>query len=173
MNFMNSPKSSRVLRQIIWSDTLKYVTATFHIWTIIFSWAWKLNTCISMTAVSIRHSVWKSQKKSHIILWAKRATFYVLSGQKIKKMPKMINFDDFLKSCSLTVLPDRYVNLIGQKFMKNAQIQMRHFEWLLKSSSVTKVINYKRTKICRKCHLSKVFLPSVKPKMTESWRYKN
>ena len=28
------------------------------------------------------HNVWKLQKKSHSILWAKRATFYTLSGQK-------------------------------------------------------------------------------------------
>ena len=45
-----------------------------------------------------KHGVWKSQKKSHLSLRAKRATFTFLSGQKfIKNGP----FSEFLKTWSL------------------------------------------------------------------------
>ena len=46
------------------------------------------------------HSVWKSQKKSHLILRAKRAkTFWV--DKSLLKNAKMVNFGKFLKTWSL------------------------------------------------------------------------
>ena len=71
----------------------------------------------------------KVTKKSHSTLQAKPATFY-LRGQKFTNNPKMVNFDEFLKTWSLrsnTVI--RHVTLIsmGQKLMENAKI--RHFGW--------------------------------------------
>ena len=70
------------------------------------------------------HGVWKSQKKSHSTLWAKRATFFILSGQKLFKMPKKIHLASFWKpeACGQTMLPDMSV-LIGQKLVENAKIQ--------------------------------------------------
>ena len=55
------------------------------------------------------HSVWKSQKKSHSSLRAKRATFTFWVDKSLLKMPKMVNFGEFLKpeTCGQTVLPDR------------------------------------------------------------------
>ena len=48
------------------------------------------------------HGVWKSQKKSHSTLRAKRATFTFCVDKKfIKKVPKMVNFGEFLKTWSL------------------------------------------------------------------------
>ena len=50
----------------------------------------------------VKHSVWKSQKKSHLILRAKRATFIFLL-----KMPKIVNFGVFKTDATWqTVLPD-------------------------------------------------------------------
>ena len=43
------------------------------------------------------HSVWKSQKKSHFILRAKRAMFTFQVDKSSLKMPKMVNFGDILK----------------------------------------------------------------------------
>ena len=41
------------------------------------------------------HSVWKSQKKSHSTLRAKRATFTFWVEKSSSKLPKMVNFGDF------------------------------------------------------------------------------
>ena len=52
---------------------------------------------------------------------------YILSGQKfILKMPKMVNLDEFLKT------------------------------WSLRSNSVTRQVNFNRTKISKKCQNSKI-----------------
>ena len=67
------------------------------------------------------HSVWKSQKKSHSTLRAKRATFTFWVDNSSSKMPKMVNFGDFLKT------------------------------WNLRSNSVTRQVTFNRTKIVRKC----------------------
>ena len=70
------------------------------------------------------HSVWKSPKKYHSILRAKRATFTFLKVDKSSlKMPKMVNLATIWKpeNYSQTVLPDMSI-LIGQKLMKNAKI---------------------------------------------------
>ena len=74
------------------------------------------------------HSVWKSHKKSHSTLRAKRATFPF----RIKNA-KMFHFGEFFKLdvFGQTVLPDRLIQ-IGQKLVKstkNLKIQMRHFGW--------------------------------------------
>ena len=67
------------------------------------------------------HSVWKSQKKSHSTLRAKRATFTFWVDKSWLKMPKMVHFGEFLKTCSL------------------------------RSNSVTRQVNFKSTKIGEKC----------------------
>ena len=44
------------------------------------------------------HGVGKSLKKSHSTLQAKRATIYILRGQKFIKKAKNYHFDEFLKT---------------------------------------------------------------------------
>ena len=66
------------------------------------------------------HSVWKSTKKSHSTLRAKRATFIFWVDKSSLKMPKMVNFGEFLKTWSL-----RSNSVTRQD--KNWKIQMRHF----------------------------------------------
>ena len=74
----------------------------------------------NLLSLSCQHGVWKSQKKSHLRLRAKRATFtFWVDKNKLK----MIHSGEF---CGHTVLPDRLI-LIGQKLVENAKIQMRHF----------------------------------------------
>ena len=67
------------------------------------------------------HSVWKSQKKSHSTLRAKRATFTFLVDKSSLKMAKMVNFGEFLKT------------------------------WILRSNSVTRQVISNSTKISGKC----------------------
>ena len=60
---------------------------------------------------ALKHIVWKSQKKSHSTLRAKRAMFTLRVDKSSLKMPKMVNFGEFLKTWSLR--PNsvtRYVN---------------------------------------------------------------
>ena len=59
----------------------------------------------------IKHIVWKSQKKSHSTLRAKRAMFTLRVDKSSLKMPKMVNFGEFLKTWSLrSNSVTRYVN---------------------------------------------------------------
>ena len=60
------------------------------------------------------HCVWKSQKKSHSILQAKRATF-----TKFIKMPSMVNLASFWYPKAW----DQLVLLDSTKILKNDQIQ--------------------------------------------------
>ena len=62
------------------------------------------------------HGVWRSQKKSHSTLQAKRAKFWV--DKSWLKMPKMVNFGEFLKTSAT-----RQGNSKGQKLTENAKIQ--------------------------------------------------
>ena len=70
------------------------------------------------------HGVWKSQKKSHSTLRAKRATFTFWVDKSKLKMPKTIHFGEFLKT------------------------------WSLRSNSVTRQVSLNRTKIVGKCQNS-------------------
>ena len=72
------------------------------------------------------HSVWKSQKKSHSTLRAKRATFTFWVDKSSLKMPKMVNFGEFLKT------------------------------WILRSNSVTRQVILNSTKISGKCQNQKI-----------------
>ena len=65
----------------------------------------------------IPHGLWKSQKKSHSALRAKRATVTFWVDKSLLKMPKILNFAT--KSFGQTVLPDRSL-ISGQKLMENA-----------------------------------------------------
>ena len=49
------------------------------------------------------HGVWKSQKKSHSILRAKRATFTFWVDKSSLKMPKMVHFGEFFENLKLAV----------------------------------------------------------------------
>ena len=70
------------------------------------------------------HSVWKFQKMSHSTLRAKRATFTFWMEKSCSKMPKMVNFGEFWKTCSLrSNSVTRQVNFIRQKLMENAKIE--------------------------------------------------
>ena len=78
------------------------------------------------------HGVWKSQKKSHSTLRAKRATLTFLSGQKLlKNAQKWSILASFWKpeACGQIVLPDRSV-LKGQKSVENAKIQKFKYDIL-------------------------------------------
>ena len=70
---------------------------------------------------SYLHSGWKSQKKSHSTLRAKRATFTFWVDKSSLKMPKKIHFGEFLKT---RILP---------------------------SNSVTRQVTFNREKNGRKC----------------------
>ena len=75
------------------------------------------------------HGVWKSQKKSHSTLRAKRATFTFWEDKSSLKNAKNGPIcSSFWKpeACGQTVLPDRSV-LIGQKLVENAKI--KKFKW--------------------------------------------
>ena len=86
------------------------------------------NVCI------ICHGVWKSQKKSHSTLRAKRATFSIWVDKSSSKMPKMVvNFNEFLKTWSLqSNSVTRQINFNKTKIRgkwQNSKIQMRHLCW--------------------------------------------
>ena len=72
-----------------------------------------------------RHSVWKSQKKSHSIL---RVTFTFWVDKSSLKMPKIVNFGELLKTWSLrSNSVTRQVNLNRTKIGGKCRIQMRQF----------------------------------------------
>ena len=73
------------------------------------------------------HGVWKSQKKSHSTLRAKRATYTFRVDKSSLKMPKMVHFGEFLKT------------------------------WRLWSNSVTRHVTFNRTKIGGKCQNTKTW----------------
>ena len=126
--------------------------ATFAIWSPIRTWIadtlrWRqgpttfncqanhhLRGQFCQFRVSLLHSVWKSPKKSHSTLRAKRATFTFRLTKKYLKMPKIVNFGKFLKKWSL-----RSNSVIKQKMPRQANkhsslrsqnCEMRLFEWL-------------------------------------------
>ena len=71
------------------------------------------------------HGVWKSQKKSHSTLRAKRGYVYILSGQKLIKNAKNGPLWRVFENLKLAV-KQRYQTgpvLIGQKLVENAKIQ--------------------------------------------------
>ena len=70
------------------------------------------------------HGVWKSQKKSHSTLRAKRATFTLRVYKSSLKMLKMFNLTSYWKpqACGQTALPDKSI-VIGQKLVENAKIE--------------------------------------------------
>ena len=70
------------------------------------------------------HNVWKSTKKSHLKLRAKRATFTFWVDKSWLKCQKWSILTRFWKpeACGQTVLPDRSV-LIVQKLVEKAKIQ--------------------------------------------------
>ena len=88
-----------------------------------------LQTC---SCCSRKHSVWKSQKKSHSTLRAKRATFTFWLDKSSLKGQKWSILVNFWKSESFgqTVLPDRSI-LIGQKMVENAKIEKHNCDILV------------------------------------------
>ena len=60
----------------------------------------------SHKSISLLHSVWKSKKKSHSTLRAKRATFRIWVDKSSLKMPKVVNFSELWKpeACGQTEL---------------------------------------------------------------------
>ena len=78
------------------------------------------------------HCVWKSQKKSHSILRAKRATFTFLVDKSLSKMPKMVDLASFWKTeaCGQTVLPDTGASKViyrlrSKTFIHKSQVSMK------------------------------------------------
>ena len=85
------------------------------------SWQrWRHFYCCLLLRIP-RDGVWKSQKKSNSTLRAKRATFTFWVDKSLLKMPKMVDFGEFLKI------------------------------WSLRSNSVTRQVSFNRTKIGGKC----------------------
>ena len=84
--------------------------------------------------VNHNHSVWKSPKKSHSILRAKRATLGFWMDKSSLKMPKMVHLATFWKpeACGPTVLPDRSI-LISQKLSEYAKIEDFYLGLLFKT----------------------------------------
>ena len=90
------------------------------------------------------HGVWKSQKKSHSTLRAKRAMFTFWVDKSYLKMPKIVHFGEFLKtwskrSNSVTRQVSFNSTKIGGKG-RNSKIQMRHFGWFSKKKK--KVVDF-------------------------------
>ena len=71
--------------------------------------------------ITHNYGVWKSQKKSHSTLRAKRATFTFWVDKIPLKMPKIVNFWK-TEAHGQTVLPERSL-LIGQTLVENAKTQ--------------------------------------------------
>ena len=80
-------------------------------------WLQNCTSSMGLKSLGLNHSVWKSPKKSHSTLRAKRVTFTFWVDKSSLKMPKMINLASFWKSddWGQTVLPDRSI-LIRQKW---------------------------------------------------------
>ena len=81
------------------------------------------------------HGVWKSQKKSHSTLQAKRATFTFWVDKSWLKKPKNGQFWRVFRKPEAhgqTVLPDRQINLIGKKLLEKAKIKNAIFSQYLK-----------------------------------------
>ena len=103
--------------------------------------------------VSYYHSVWKSQKKSHSTLRAKRATFtFWLDKSSLKnaKNGQLATFWKSENSCQ-TVLPD---NFDRTKWVENARLQK------LKCDILVFFKHHEKCK-CIKWDNFKVFLPTV------------
>ena len=70
----------------------------------------------------------------------KASYVYILSRKKSIKMPKMVHFDEFLKTCNLwSNSVTRLVSFIGTKSGRkcpNSKIQMRHFWVIFKQGAV-------------------------------------
>ena len=81
-------------------------------------------TFLKWRACAIGPQCLKITEKVSFNIASEASYVYILSGQKILKMPKMINFGEFLKSWIFgqTVLPDRSI-LIGQKLVENGKLQ--------------------------------------------------
>ena len=83
----------------------------------------------------VLHTVWKLKKKSHSALRAKRAMFTFWVDKSSLKMPKIVDFGEFLKTWSLlSKSVTRHFNFnrtnIGGK-CQNTKIEMRHFNSFL------------------------------------------
>ena len=88
-----------------------------------FSVIFKQRSVPKTFAIVYHHSVWKSAKKSHSTLRAKRATFTLWVDKSLLKMPKMVNFGELLKIwsyCSNSVTRQVTLNMtkIGGKSQK-------------------------------------------------------
>ena len=61
----------------------------------------------NLTILDNSHSVWKSQKESHLKMIARRAMFAFWETKSSLNMPKMVHFGEFWKpkACGQTALP--------------------------------------------------------------------
>ena len=126
-NQVNESSSRSISSYTLEAFTSEFMT-DFHFQKALdfFSIRWSHGSSKQLLVLQQQQSVWKSQKKSHSTLRAKRATFTFWVDKSSSKIPKMVNFE--IEACSQTVLPDRSI-LIRQKLVKNVKVQMRQFEW--------------------------------------------
>ena len=143
--------SSKLRNSIKWLDVVDVYI--FPIWRFSTITLWQSSSKfrflwgnIALNSSLQLHGVWKSQKKSHSTLRAKRATFTFWVDKSWLKMPKMIHFGEFLKTWSLrSNRVTRHVTFnrtkIGGK-CQNSKIQMRHFEQFSNNVSKSKVLPF-------------------------------
>ena len=99
----------------------------------------KLPKALGQGSFFLLHSVWKSPKKSHSTLRAKRATFTFWVDQSLLKMPKMANLKSWsLWSNSVT----RQVNFDRTKLVENAKIGKFECDILSNWLDVELVLNF-------------------------------
>ena len=109
---------------------------------------------VIMSFLARKHGVWKSQKRSHSTLRAKRATFTFWLDKSWLKRPKWSILARFWKpeACGQTVLPDKSI-LKGQKLAENAKIQKCDIRHRIKSKeNATYCVIFKQ---CAKLQISR------------------
>ena len=95
---------------------------------------WARDNFLRGATMQLKHSVWKSQKKSHSTLRAKRATFTFWVAKSSLKMPKIVHFGNFLKTWSLKLVD--LVNKFESFFV---------YEWV--SLDVASCLNFYKTEL--------------------------
>ena len=84
---------------------------------------------IKWSFIEPEHIVWKSQKKSHLTLRAKQATFTNLCGQEFIKNARNGLFVEFLKTWSLRLNSVTIIHFLNRTKIGGKRQWMRHFGW--------------------------------------------
>ena len=82
---------------------------------------------VSISISKLQYGVWKSQKKSHSTLRAKRATLTFWVDKSLLKCQKWLIYFWKTEAWGQTVLPDMS-DLTGQKLVENTTIEIFNFQ---------------------------------------------